>query len=144
VPPAPAIAAPQTPPTAAEPPEPFDPDATRALAPGDALAPRVFLESEGRTYPLPVGAHEIGREPASGVRLDGQQISRRHATLRISDTQAILEDLRTVNGTFVNQQRLAAPRALADGDVVTFGNKAFRVRFAAGYPAGAPEKPKQG
>jgi pSer/pThr/pTyr-binding forkhead associated (FHA) protein len=90
-----------------------------------------------------VGVHEIGREPAAGVRLEGLQISRRHATLRIDETQAILEDLRTVNGTFVNQQRVTAPRALSDGDVVSFGDRVFRIRFAPGYPAGAPPaKPK--
>jgi pSer/pThr/pTyr-binding forkhead associated (FHA) protein len=123
-------------------PESFDPDATRALAPAEALAPRVYLESTGRTYPLAVGVHEIGREPAAGVRLDGLQISRRHATLRVTETEAVLEDLHTVNGTFVNQQRLTAPRALAEGDVVSFGNQVFRIRFAPGFPPAAPEKPK--
>lgn len=145
-PPASAVApVPQPPPTVQPPvPESFDPDATRALAPAEALAPRIFLESTGRTYPLAVGVHEIGREPAAGVHLDGLQISRRHATLRVTDTEAVLEDLKTVNGTFVNQQRLTAPRVLAEGDVVAFGNTVFRIRFAPGFPAAAPEKPKPG
>lgn len=106
--------------------------ATRALTP-DQL-PRVFLETPTRTFPLGLGTFAIGRDPASDVRLDGSEISRHHARLQVTDQAATLEDLKTVNGTFVNRQKLAAPRTLADGDEVTFGSLRFKFRFGAGYP----------
>jgi pSer/pThr/pTyr-binding forkhead associated (FHA) protein len=107
-------------------------DATRALTP-DQL-PKLFLESPARTFPLALGTYEIGRDPGAHVRLDGSEISRHHARLRITDQEAILEDLKTVNGTYVNGQRLVAPRPVSDGDEVMFGSTKFRVRFGVGYP----------
>jgi hypothetical protein len=113
-----------------------EPEATRALTPNQL--PKLFLESPARTFPLAPGAYEIGRDPGADLRLEGSEISRRHALLRITDDAAILEDLQTVNGTYVNQQRLVAPRSILDGDEVMFGSTKFRVRFGLGFP----QKPK--
>ena len=41
-----------------------------------------------------------------------------------------IEDLGSTNGTAVNGQRVAAPVALKDKDVVSIGDVAIRVRFA--------------
>ncbi len=98
------------------------------LAPG----PRLFLEGQTQTFALAVGTHEVGRIPATVIRLDGPQISRRHAVIRVTETEAILEDLGSSNGTFVNNRRITTPRTLVAGDLVAFGDVRFRVRFAAG------------
>ncbi|MEP6994436.1 MAG: FHA domain-containing protein [Acidobacteriota bacterium] len=126
-------------PAVPKPPPPRSDEPTRALSP--AQLPRVFLESPARTFPLGQGVWEIGRDPAAAVRLEGNEVSRRHARLTIAESVTTLEDLQTVNGTSVNGQKIVSPRVLSDGDLLAFGNTNFRVRFAAGYPAGA-EKPK--
>ncbi len=53
----------------------------------------------------------------------------------VTELDAVLEDLKTVNGTHVNKQRLVAPRALADGDEVAFGSLRFKIRFGVGFPS---------
>ena len=107
--------------------------ATRALTPEQL--PRVFLESPVRTFPLSLGTFAIGRDPGAYVRLEGSEVSRHHARLVVTELDAVLEDLKTVNGTHVNKQRLVAPRALAEGDEVAFGSLRFKIRFGVGFPA---------
>ncbi len=122
-------------PAAAPPPirSPENPrEATRALTPEQL--PKAFLESPARTFPLALGTYEIGRDTSADIRIPGNEISRRHARLRIDEHEAVLEDLKTVNGTSVNGQKLVAPRRLADGDEVMFGSMKFRIRFGVGYP----------
>lgn len=68
----------------------------------------------------------IGRgEQAVDVQLDSRRypnmLSRRHARLEINHGTARLCDLGGENGTWVNASRVRADRALADGDLVVFG-----------------------
>ncbi len=140
------IPAPEPPPAAPArvvpaPPAVPDPSAaTRAIPSLSVTAPRIFLEGQMKVFPLGLGTHEIGRLPASSIRLEGPQISRRHAVIRVTETEAILEDLGSSNGTFVNNRRITTPRALADGDSVNFGDMRFRLRFASVQPGRGDEK----
>ncbi len=66
----------------------------------------------------------IGRHPTSDFRFDATQdldVSTRHAELRGIDGAWILHDVGSTNGTFVNGERIPAPRAIRDGDVLGFG-----------------------
>ena len=137
IPPVPAAPAPP-----ARPSVPIGDVTTRAMEPSEAVAARLLLESEHRAIPIAIGTHEIGRSTECAIRLEGPAISRRHAVLRVSETEVVLEDHQTANGTYVNRERLTAPRALANGDVVTFGTTTFRVRLAPASAAKPPEKPE--
>lgn len=64
----------------------------------------------------------IGRQPDCDFPLRRGDVSRRHAEVRFCDGAYWLHDLGSTNGTFVNGQRLAAPRALAPGDRVEIGS----------------------
>jgi pSer/pThr/pTyr-binding forkhead associated (FHA) protein len=89
----------------------------------------------------------IGRSaPTPGGRLgDDSQISRRHARVsRGADGRLTIEDLGSANGTFVNDERISAPRALELGDVVKVGKTALEVFEPAGaVPAPAVEPPSE-
>ena len=66
----------------------------------------------------------VGREtPHEDGKLGGdREISRRHARVsRGADGLLTIEDLRSANGTFVNGERIDAPRTLHAGDVVKMG-----------------------
>jgi EmrB/QacA subfamily drug resistance transporter len=65
----------------------------------------------------------LGRDLSADVVLTDPsgQVSRRHARIVIRGTEAVLEDLMSTNGTFVNGQRLDAPYALRAGDKVELG-----------------------
>lgn len=67
------------------------------------------------------GEYVLGRDPDLDVFLDSPSVSRRHALIRICDSQATVEDLGSKNGTFVCDRRIDGPTRLADGDVIRVG-----------------------
>jgi FHA domain len=62
------------------------------------------------------GEHVLGRDPALDLCVDSSSVSRRHARLRIVGREAVLEDLGSKNGTFVNGKRLTTAVWLSDRD----------------------------
>src|SRR5271169_1733217 len=81
----------------------------------------------------------IGRVvPEGDGALGGDlEISRRHARVsRGTDGQLTIEDLGSANGTFVNDERIDAPRTLEVGDVVKMGRTVLEV--TAGSVVAAP------
>ena len=85
---------------------------------------------EGGLVVLGEGEHLLGRHPRSVVPLDSETVSRRHARLRISGGKAVLEDLRSRNGTFVRGERLAGPALLVDGEEFRLGSEPFTFRIS--------------
>lgn len=79
--------------------------------------------------PLPPGGLTIGRTPASGLALTWDpQVSRSHATIEaIDDVWTVLDDGRSTNGTYVNEERVQNRRTLRHLDVIRVGGT--RVRF---------------
>jgi predicted component of type VI protein secretion system len=65
----------------------------------------------------------IGRDSANEIVINDAEVSRRHARLTFQGGKYVLEDLGSTNGTFVNGQRLAGPRVLKPGEVVSFGEQ---------------------
>jgi pSer/pThr/pTyr-binding forkhead associated (FHA) protein len=117
-------------------------EATRALVEAEKSKPRVYFEGEAQTLPLATGEHEIGRLPGMSIRLDTHKVSRRHAIIHVSNAEVVVEDLGSHNGTFVNGERITAPRKLNPGDLVHFGDVAFRVRFPAQGKPEIEQKPQ--
>ena len=94
-----------------------------------------WLLKDGRRIPLQPGENILGRED-DGIRIDSPTVSRRHARISVSGGDALLEDLGSKNGTFVQGVRvLAAPVPLTDGDEVRTGSVVFRFRMIG--PKGA-------
>jgi DNA-binding winged helix-turn-helix (wHTH) protein len=88
-----------------------------------AAASRYWLAWNDRTLVLSPGENVIGRSPECSTWVDAAGVSRRHARLRL-DTQsgtAVIEDLGSTNGTFVNETRVESPVSLRDGDLVHLG-----------------------
>jgi predicted component of type VI protein secretion system len=77
------------------------------------------------------GSIEIGRGPAAGIALSDDQVSRRHARITARGDGALVEDLGSSNGTFVNEQPVHALTALAAGDELLVGVSVLQLRTAA-------------
>ncbi|MBX3296074.1 MAG: FHA domain-containing protein [Acidobacteria bacterium] len=75
------------------------------------------------------GAITVGRGEGCEVRLDGLQISNRHARFSRSGQGIVVEDLGSTNGTFVNGSR-TAKQQIATTDVVQIGSFTLRVDAA--------------
>ncbi|GAA3377007.1 DUF1707 and FHA domain-containing protein [Streptomyces sannanensis] len=73
-------------------------------------------------YPL-----RIGRDPANGLRLSHETVSRVHAELSHRSGTWILRDLGSTNGTCVNGRRVTGAVMVQDGDQVSFGQMSFRL-----------------
>jgi hypothetical protein len=91
----------------------------------------------------------VGREGVD-VLLEDPEVSRRHARLRPVEEGIEVEDLGSTNGTWVNDERLAASRRVAPGDRIRIGGTVLEVEpeFATegpapgtAPPAGAPAPP---
>lgn len=75
---------------------------------------------KGRVYkdlPIPV---TIGREEGNGLRLNDERVSRFHAKVQTEDSDIILTDLDSTNGTRVNGTAVQI-RRLRPGDQVSIG-----------------------
>jgi pSer/pThr/pTyr-binding forkhead associated (FHA) protein len=82
----------------------------------------------GQSFPLTGEKMTIGRSPEAGVFLDDVTVSREHATLVRRGGEWFLDDSGSLNGTYVNRQRVDSHR-LADGDELQIGK--FKLTFFA-------------
>jgi pSer/pThr/pTyr-binding forkhead associated (FHA) protein len=82
----------------------------------------------GQSFPLTGEKMTIGRSPEAGVFLDDVTVSREHATLVRRGGDWFLDDSGSLNGTYVNRQRVDSHR-LADGDELQIGK--FKLTFFA-------------
>jgi DNA-binding winged helix-turn-helix (wHTH) protein len=75
-----------------------------------------------RRLSLATGENIVGRDEAASVRLDDPMVSRRHARILVSGSGALIEDLGSKNGTFVDGQPIAAgSMPLRNGIQLAFG-----------------------
>ena len=96
------------------------PTARRARALPTATAR--WLTWGQRRLPLATGENIVGRDEAASVRLDDPMVSRRHARILVSGSGALVEDLGSKNGTFIEGEPIAAgPKPLRDGVQLAFG-----------------------
>ena len=93
----------------------------------------VFVEEapiEGLERPASPGL-TIGRAECD-VDLNDPDVSRRHAVVRRVDEGLAIEDLGSMNGTYVNDRRIEGIVEVAEGDRIRFGNTVWRVSGGAG------------
>ncbi|MEV5612673.1 DUF1707 and FHA domain-containing protein [Streptomyces sp. NPDC052225] len=84
--------------------------------------PKLLLPPVANPYPL-----RIGRDPANGLRLSHETVSRVHAELSRQGGTWVLRDLGSTNGTSVNGRRVIGAAVVQDGDQVAFGRMSFRL-----------------
>jgi pSer/pThr/pTyr-binding forkhead associated (FHA) protein len=110
---------------------------------------RLVCLTDGREYKVGTGPLSFGRDAASDVVVSGNEVSRNHAEIRSEADGYLLLDL-SVNGTYVNGERIGKTHTLARADVIRIGNDEFRFYAdaaapetsapAAAAPAGAAQR----
>ena len=69
----------------------------------------------------------LGRENVDVV-IEDEELSRRHAVVRISDGDLQIEDMGSLNGTLVNNLPISAVTRLVAGDLIEVGSTVLEVR----------------
>jgi pSer/pThr/pTyr-binding forkhead associated (FHA) protein len=115
-----------------------EPDAISAGGDAQLAAARDAIEEPGaylvfhdtgtvRTVAMTGDSMRIGRSLSAELRFEDPTVSRRHAVLVAEPEGVRVLDDRSLNGVFVNGQRIVS-QVLADGDEIVIGR--YRLRFA--------------
>jgi len=84
---------------------------------GPTAGSRILLDAE---------VTSLGRHPQSDIFLDDVTVSRKHAEVVRSGSEFLVRDLRSLNGTYVNRERVEEA-TLAHGDELQVGR--FKLFF---------------
>lgn len=71
-----------------------------------------------------------GRHPDSDIFLDDVTVSRRHVEIERTTSGSVVRDVGSLNGTYLNQQRIEGDTPIANGDELQVGK--FKLVFVAG------------
>jgi len=110
---------------------------------GTRTGGRLVCLTDGREYSVGSQPLSFGRDAGSDIVVAGSEVSRHHAEIRNEPDGYILVDL-SVNGTYVNGERIGKTHLLARADVIRIGNDEFRFYADATSPSSpkpAPENP---
>lgn len=81
-----------------------------------------FADPTGREHLLENETITVGRGVENNIVVTSRRVSREHARVQREGRRAILVDLGSTNGTFLNGERVLAPVELRDGDSVSIGD----------------------
>ena len=93
------------------------------INPGGSESERILINSDITT---------VGRHPDSDIFLDNITVSRNHARFVREGTTFFLEDLGSLNGTYVNRRIVESRVRLAQGDEIQIGR--YRATISMGEP----------
>lgn len=95
-----------------------------------------FENSVLQKVPINGGPITIGRAPDNSITIDNLAVSNHHAQIEVEQGQLVVQDLNSLNGTFVNSQRVKRG-TLKDGDVVLVGKHSIYIdETGRGEPLG--------
>jgi pSer/pThr/pTyr-binding forkhead associated (FHA) protein len=84
---------------------------------------------EGKARTVKIGpSMTIGRAPECELLIDDTYASSQHARIFGKNGTWYVEDLGSTNGTFVNDQKLAAPAMVQPGDKIRVGTTVLELR----------------
>ena len=89
---------------------------------------------EGKNIPIKDEKFFIGRGDSCQLRPKSESISRKHCAIVQKDGRVLLVDLKSRNGTFVNDKQLSPEKAkiLKSGDKIRCGQLEFEVEIEVG------------
>jgi pSer/pThr/pTyr-binding forkhead associated (FHA) protein len=104
----------------------------------DRSADVLLLTTEQKVHGFVIAEVErisIGRHASNDLQLDSRKVSNYHAEIVRKGTGVWLHDLRSTNGTFVNEERVTE-RQLCNGDCVRFGTNEVLVELTTADAVG--------
>jgi len=91
-----------------------------------------IVEGPGAGWRAPLRrAIVVGRDPTADLSLEDTQASRHHARITPEASGAVVEDLDSTNGTFINGSEIHGSATLAPGDELVVGVTVLQLGGAA-------------
>jgi pSer/pThr/pTyr-binding forkhead associated (FHA) protein len=92
---------------------------------------RLIVEHGGRrkVIPLQGSVWVLGRAHGNTVRIPSADVSRRHCRLRLDAGLVSVEDMDSVNGTFLNGRAVKSAQTVQPGDQIEVGPVTFIVEY---------------
>jgi diguanylate cyclase (GGDEF)-like protein len=94
--------------------------------PSSACLVIIYGTELGKRIPLTAGETECGRSMATGIPLEDDAVSRKHARFAWTGSSFLVSDLGSTNGTYVNDVSVRHEQTLHDGDQVKIGHTIFK------------------
>lgn len=107
-------------------------EAARSLAPGNALLIVKRGAGDSNRFLIDADITNVGRHPESDIFLDDITVSRHHAKFVRSAGRLYVEDLGSLNGTYVNRTLLDGRTVLREGDEIQIGK--YRATISLSEP----------
>src|SRR5512140_945689 len=117
--------------------------------PGERLSPRsglgnllppmarlILQTAEGQQAIDLRPVNSLGRHPNNSIQLLDKIVSKEHCIIELRSDHWVLRDLGSLNGTFVNNERVRGEAPLKHGDEIALG--ATKGRFDDGVSTAAP------
>ncbi len=94
--------------------------------------------NKGEVIALEKSESVFGKSAECDIRIPSGVVSRRHCGISVENDRAVLRDLGSKNGTFVNGKKVSAETELKPGDKIKIGPMILEVRMESSEP-NAPE-----
>src|SRR5919201_655564 len=101
---------------------------------GGAMARLILATAEGQQAIELRPINSLGRHPNNSIQLLDKNVSKEHCILEQRDGQFILRDLGSLNGTYVNGERVRGEQLLRHGDEIALGSTRARYDDGQGPP----------
>src|SRR5580704_10532448 len=102
------------------------------------MARLILATAEGQQAIDLRSTNSLGRHPNNTIQLLDKIVSKEHCILEQRDGQFILRDLGSLNGTYINGERVRGEQLLKHGDEITLGSTRARYDDGSGPMNFAP------
>ena len=92
-------------------------------------------KNNGMLIDIPIAEFLIGRGPKAHLRPSSDLVSREHCVLTCGDGKVKIKDLKSRNGTFVNDSKVESETVLSSGDKIKVGRLVFELVVDHGSPS---------
>src|SRR5688500_3593583 len=96
------------------------------------MARLILLTNEGQQAIELRPVNSLGRHPSNSIQLLDKIVSKEHCIIEQRGDHFVLRDLGSLNGTFINNERVRGEAPLKHGDEIALGST--RGRFEEGGP----------
>ena len=100
--------------------------------PEEAALVAIFDGAEGGRRIRVAGRLIVGRSDDCGLVIDDPELSRSHAVLEATERGIEIQDLGSLNGTWINGERISGTKLLTPGDKIKIGNTRAEVLSVPG------------